>query len=246
MPSSSSSSPSSSSSSGSSAAGGGGGSHNPPANKAVLAELNKAEQLALVAQKVQFAPALAVREITAAKVTALLANVASARTLSGQAVGKTVAKEGATEAEATAKANLLKATDEIQTAAKQKFGRTNPNRLQVYRIGERVGQNRALLEQYALDLITAATADSLPGITAAKLTAATGLRTAYINTNVDQTTAQGDATDTRSDLATLKQQITDARIEIQLAADAEWPHTDAANHAVRKEFKLPTRSKFKG
>jgi hypothetical protein len=47
-------------------------------------------------------------------------------------------------------------------------------------------------------------------------------------------------------LANLRQQITDARIAIQLAADAEWPHTNRDNLAIRREFQLPTRSKFKG
>lgn len=31
----------------------------------------------------------------------------------------------------------------------------------------------------------------------------------------------------------------DRRAQIQLAADAEWPHTEEENHGVRSEFAVP-------
>jgi len=40
--------------------------------------------------------------------------------------------------------------------------------------------------------------------------------------------------------------IDDRRTAIQLAADAEWPHTDPENAATRKEFGLPPRKPVNG
>jgi len=40
--------------------------------------------------------------------------------------------------------------------------------------------------------------------------------------------------------------ITDRRITIQFAADAEWQYTKPENAGIRKEFYLPTDRPFKG
>ncbi len=57
---------------------------------------------------------------------------------------------------------------------------------------------------------------------------------------------RNDATDSRSDLKTMVREITNVRIAIQLAADAEWPHGDPANAAERREFQLPPNRPLKG
>jgi hypothetical protein len=38
--------------------------------------------------------------------------------------------------------------------------------------------------------------------------------------------------------------ITDKRIAVQYAADAEWPYTDKANTGIRREFFLPSDRPF--
>ena len=40
--------------------------------------------------------------------------------------------------------------------------------------------------------------------------------------------------------------IDDRRVAIQLAADAEWPHTESEHAPIRKEFALATRRPMKG
>lgn len=222
------------------------GSGTPPSreNAAHLREITKAEQIAYVAKKAEYAAAMTAREITTARLDAQFVLCGQARTLATSAVNNTVGKEGTTLSEAQSKTALIARLKEIQKAAKQKFRSTNRNRLQSYFVGERFSQNRARLEQDAATLIANATADALPGITPAKLTAAQQALQAYKDSNVTQTTAQGDASGSRVDLATLVRQIKDERIAVQLAADAEWPHTTPANIPIRVEFQLPTRSAF--
>ena len=40
--------------------------------------------------------------------------------------------------------------------------------------------------------------------------------------------------------------VTDSRVGTQFAAQAEWPHTDPANAAIRVKFGLPPKRKFRG
>ena len=100
------------------------------------------------------------------------------------------------------------------------------------------GEAEAILTQLATD--------TLPGITATKVTALGDLREAWITDNQTQGDAQSDATDERTDLTALVKTATDARITIQFAADAEYPYTTKANAAARKEFQLPANGPFTG
>jgi hypothetical protein len=245
------SSSSSSSSSGQSGGGGGtGGGGRPrrnPAlpNQAILDELLKAESIALKAQKLDYAPLLIEREITAAFLADIFAKIVQARAQSALATDKTTDKFGQTDLDRTSKAALMKCLKEMQKAAKQKF-RTVPARLQDYYIGERIEQNRARLEQLGEQIIAKAAADALPGIKPAKITAANEALAAYKAAEGGQSAAQSQASGTRGSLSNLMKEITNARITIQLAADAEWPHENAANAGVRQEFQLPTDRAFKG
>lgn len=238
-------------SSGNGGSGGGGtggstGHHPPMPNQAILNELLKAEQICLKAQKPDYSTPLAARDISGQLVSDTLVAIQSARAQSAAATQATTGKHGVTGTEETLKKQLVARVSEIQTAAKQKFGRTQPNRLDDYYIGQRIDQNRARLEQLAEQIIAKAGADALPGINSTKLTAATGALTAYRNVEESQSGAQSGATGGRTSLKTMVKAITDTRIAIQLAADAEWPHESPANAAVRREFKLPANSKFKG
>jgi hypothetical protein len=49
----------------------------------------------------------------------------------------------------------------------------------------------------------------------------------------------------RAELKTMIKSIEDRRVAIQLAADAEWPHIDPENAAIRKEFGLSPRTPFR-
>ena len=135
---------------------------------------------------------------------------------------------------------------EVQAAAKQRYARTAPDQLPNYYVGQKLNASRALLEQHSEAILTQLATDTLPGITAAKVTALGDLREAWITDNQTQGDAQSDATDERTDLTALVKTATDARITIQFAADAEYPYTTKANAAARKEFLLPANEPFTG
>lgn len=236
----------SSSSSGQSGGGGGRPRRNPALpNQAILDELLKAESICIKAQKPGYALLLIEREITAAFLSDCFAKIVQARAQSALATDKTTDKFGQTDLDRETKAALLKCLKEMQKAAKQKF-RTVPARLQDYYIGERIEQNRARLEQLGEQIIAKAAADALPGIKPAKITAANGALAAYKASEGGQSDAQSMATGTRGSLINLMREITNGRITIQLAADAEWPHDNGANAGVRQEFQLPADRAFKG
>ena len=81
-------------------------------------------------------------------------------------------------------------------------------------MGTRFEQNRAQLEQDAFTILTNAATDTLPGITPAKISAGHLAIKAYKDSNVTQTTAQGDASDQRTDLSTLLRGINAERISL--------------------------------
>lgn len=239
--------PSSSSSGSPGGGGGGGGRPRNPAlpNQAVLDELLKAEDICHKAEKTGYAPKLAEREITTALISATLVKIQQARVKSALATDRTTDRFGKTDAEAAAKKTLLAFLTEMQKAAKQKF-RTEPGRLADYYIGERIDQNRARLEQLGEQMIAKAAADALPGIKLEKITAANAALATYKAADDEQGDSQSEATGARGGLKVLMAEITDTRIRIQLAADAEWPHQNPENAGIRREFQLPPNRAMKG
>lgn len=217
----------------------------PMPNQAILDELSKAEKICLAAQRPDYAGPLVAREITAEEVATTLTKIQQARAKAAAATQATTGKRGATAREEELKEALMKCVVEIQKAAKQKARKGDVN-LDDYFVGQRIDQNRARLEQLAGQVISKAAAGALPGITPAKITAANSALSAYVNVEQEQTSAQSGATDERANLKALVREITDTRIAIQLAADAEWPHDNTANAAERREFQLPTDRALRG
>ena len=232
------------SSAGSPVPGGGGSGKAPRINQAVLRSLLKSETILLVAQLSDYAPPLNLRRIYPKDVTAQLAEILAVRALAGGA-GK-VSKLASTQLEwATCQAFLL-FYDEFQTAAKQEYSRSDRLHLRLYHYGENHLVSRAILEQFGEDVIDNAAVDDLPGITPAKITAARAALKAYTDSNVAQGTSIKDASKGTLTLAQRLKLITDYRVKVQLAADAEWPHTNPANAPIRRLFQIPAKRKFRG
>ncbi len=217
-------------------------------NHAHVAALAEAEQLCLKAQKAAYATPLAARQIDAAFVTTLANDVKTTRDKLANAVEGTTSKTTDTVGESNAEQNLMLALQEVQSAAKQKYGRSQHTLLADYHVNTkpRIDSSRAMLEQGAQNIIKKLGSDTLPGITAAKVGNLVSLRTAYVNSKGTQTGDQSDATSARKQLADLIHSITDRRIQLQHAADAEWPYTNAANAGIRSEFQLPLSRPFNG
>ena len=215
-------------------------------NKALIQALDKAEQVSLAAQKTAYATALATRDITTQYVTTLMADIKTARNEIANAVQSTTTKTGATLTGGTAEATLVHALQEVQAAARQKYARSDATKLADYFIGEPLDENIPLLRQYTQGIIEKLGTDTLPGITADKVTAL-GTLLGNLNTaRASQGDAQGGATTTRTTVEVQADSITDRRMIVQFAADAHWPYHIKLNASVRKEFQLPKDGPFTG
>ena len=213
-------------------------------NKAQAKEMSKSGQIFAAAQKGARPAALAARDIGPDFVMQALADILAARAKSTEAVTDTTGTRTATVAEVTSAKKLMVGLQEAQAAAKQKYARTQPEKLQDYCVGKKLNESRPLLEQYSLGIISKLGEDTLPGMTPDKQTNLKVLRDAYISTNTGQTESQSDATTARKALEVMVKAITDKRIAAQYAADAEWPYTDKANAGIRREFFLPPDRPF--
>lgn len=216
----------------------------PGLHRAQLVELTKAEQIVLAARKTIYRALLQAREITNTFLNTLESDIASARSKSAVAMQSTVSKEAATVSEADAEEALVIALQEVQAAAKQKYARSNRVMLQDYYVGQNLAANRHTLEQVSAGIVEKLIADSLPGITSDKVEALSELRDSYVSANSSQTDEQSSATQQRSERNELVSSIMDRRIQIQFAADAQWPYRVPANEAARREFFLPLERPF--
>jgi hypothetical protein len=59
-------------------------------------------------------------------------------------------------------------------------------------------------------------------------------------------TAQSKSSVERDAIQSAVQSVTDRRVQVQYAADAEWPASNKANAPIRREFQLPPDSPFSG
>lgn len=216
-------------------------------NQAQLEALTKAEQIALAALKPAYAAKLTAGGIEPASVTLMQTDAGLARKKSGEAVQGTTGKESATATEAAAQKALVKAIQVIQSRARQKYYFTDPEALTAYYIGtERMDANRAMLEQVSQAILEKLATDTLPGVTNEQEAALAELRQDYVDANTAQTGAQSDATTARTELDALLKSLTQRRMTLQFAADAEWPWHDPASTGIRKEFHLPPGGPFTG
>jgi hypothetical protein len=215
-------------------------------NQAQLAALNEADKISTAAQKIAYAAALTVREITAAYVQQLADDILACRKTGATAAQSTTGKAVAVGTEHIAETNLMTALHEVQAAARQKYARTNPAMMNDYLVGHRLNPNQATFKESVQAVITKLASDTLPGITPAKVASLPLLLTAYTTAAADPRSQQSDATTRRRQRDAQVHSITDRRLTIQFAADAEWPFTNPANAGIRAEFFLPLSQPFHG
>jgi hypothetical protein len=213
-----------------------------PINQALLDELDKSEKVARTAQSTAFASTLSERDIDAALLTTLLSDITAVREKAAGAVSHSATKEGTTGNEAKLMEDLISSIREVQSAAKQKYDSGDRTHLANYYIGHKL-DDRGSLVQIATAMLDrldgAAPKDTLPGIKAPKITQLKTRLTAYGQVDLDQAGAQGDASGARTEFEKQVESIKQRRRQIQFAADAEWPSSDPANAATRRQFSLP-------
>lgn len=184
-------------------------------------------------------------DVTEPFLEAIFEEVGAVRKLLGIATQKTTEKEIATEAGLTLEEQLVQAIQAVQARARQKHT-VKGSALANYHIGDRLGGNRAVLEQASEDILTALETDQLPGITPAKIAALKNLRQRYVDTEHTQTGTGGDASATRVLAKARVDALVEKRQKIQFAADAIWPWHDSTNIGIRKEFDLPASRPYAG
>jgi hypothetical protein len=209
-------------------------------NKLYVDALDKAGQVTTAAKKSEYASKLVEHEIDSEFVSMLETDIANCHRRVGRATDFTSDLRVATEAEAQAKTTLLNCIKGVQAAAKQKYSRTTPRQLKDYFVGEDLDSSRAMLTQIADSILEVLTKDTLPGINGIKTAACKVARDAYENAHNAHVDLQSKATSERNAIETLVKSITDRRVQIQFAADGEWPADDNGHSPVRKEFQLPT------
>src|ERR1041384_5355902 len=213
-----------------------------PINKQYVEGLDKASLVVTASKKDDYKVKLAEHEIDGAFVSTLETDIAACRKRIGKAGDFTSDIRLATEAEAKAKAKLLKCLRGVQAAAKQKYARTTPKQLKDYYVGEDLDSSRAMLVQIADSILDKLTKDTLPGFNGTKTAALKAARDDYEAAHNAQVDVQSKATAERNGIETDLKSITDRRLEVQFAADGEWPADGNGHSPIRKEFQLhPSR-----
>lgn len=204
-------------------------------NPAQLDACSKPGSIACAAFQSAYAAKLTASGIDGAFVLLLQTDCGPARKQGGDAMQGTTGKESATATEAAAQKTQAKGGSTIQARARQKYFSTAPATLTDYYIGaDRIDANRPTLEQVS------------QAITADVKTELADRRQDYLDINEVQGDAQNEATGVRNALTAMLKSITQRRMTIQFAADAEWPWHDPASAGQRKEFHLPTGGPFTG
>lgn len=207
--------------------------------------MSKAAAVVAAARNEERTTALANRDIDDQVVTAAFTTVSSAREKAAEVVLKNTAQREAAAAQAVAEKGLLKLLREVQTAAKQNYARTNRLVLADYYVGQKLNGNQPNLAQTSQTIIEKLAGDKLPGFTPSRVKAVETARTNWVDSTEAQSAAETAAADVRGEFKTLLKNVSDSRVAIQLAADAQWPHTEAEHRGVRKEFALPSNQPAK-
>lgn len=216
-------------------------------NQAHLDAIEATRDVVRAYRKPEHKAALIARDVTEAEVNALetTTNLAEDAVTGGH--GATVQKEQFTAEEKAERAALIAAIAVAQRGALRTFRSDQRARLGDYFIGEDLDTKITRLKTIAaaiLDLIApgannAPPRDVLKGVKAAditKLTAALATFTAKDNAQAD---AQSSATGKRRTAAELIADMMTGKLDIQLAADQEWPWTTRQFDTIRDEFNLP-------
>ena len=220
-----------------------------------LDELALAEAVAKAAKVEGRADALLAQDVTQPFVADLLLRIGQAGDFVTAITTAHVGGTGATRNEGEAKAALIKAAGTIQSGAKRKFSRSEPERLALYACGGGVdlfNMNRAQLSLAIPTLIKTAKLDALSGTGDAKTNAVQAAFDAW-NAHDDAQTGENTAeTTAREALHKLlfgenrdgKSGIIFDRRTVQYAADAAWP--PGTDIAIRREFHLQDKRRYSG
>ena len=208
-------------------------------NKAEVRELNTAEGIVAVAGRPDRLGGLAPFDISPAMLTAVTDGIKTARSHGASATQNDTGKESATIDEHEAEKTLVKAMRCVQAAAKRKYARTEPEKLDDFAVGKTIDASRPVLEEYSAQMLEKLNTERPPGIDTTFITKLAGARLQYMAADSMQGSKATAASSAREARKELVQTIKDRRLEIQFAADAAWPPGETGHAAIRREFGLP-------
>jgi hypothetical protein len=209
-------------------------------NKAELRELNLAEQYFAVASRPERLEVLVPLEIDIGFITAVTNGIKAARGQGASATQNDTGKESATLNEQEARANLVTAMRCVQAAAKRKYARTQPEKLDDYAVGKNINASRPVLEEHSAQFLEKLNnSERPPSINTAFITKLATARSDFMAFGNEQGSKQSAASGARDARKQLVATIKDRRLELQFAADGAWPPGTPGNAAIRREFGLP-------
>ncbi len=218
-----------------------------PFNQAKLDELDRTRDIIAAYRDPAHKQTLIARDVTEAEVTALEATVALAQTSLTGGHSATVAKEQLTAEEAVAKAAVVAAISTTQRGALRTFRVGQRARLGDYFIGEELDTNLIRLKAIAQSILdriapgenNAPPLDVLKGVKAPDIQALVTAHSQLAAKDNAQAAAQAIAKGERRTADELLGDIIAGRLDIQLAADQEWPWKTREFDVIRAQFKLP-------
>ena len=224
-----------------------------PINSKYLDEVTLATDLVAQARLPENVPLLAARDCPPAEVTVLETAITALNRAALLAVGRSAARKLNTEEEQTARLRLLAALHPIRVGAKRSYrGAGNEAGRSAYFVNEptNVSLERLLFIAGAVLLKltpqpapggtgTAPPEDTLKGVTPACLADLATARAAYLDADADQTATGTQIGTLRLQVETRFAEVRAQRIDLQLAADQAFPHTNPAAAATRRAFHLP-------
>ncbi len=224
-----------------------------PINTKYLDEITLGTDLVAQARVTENVALLTARDCPPAEVTVLETAVTALNRAALLAVGRRAARKMDTEQEQAARQHLLAALHPIRTGAKRSYrGEGNEAGRSTYFVSEPtdVSLERLLFIAGAVLLKltpqpaptgngTVPAEDTLKGVTPACLAELTAAHAAYLDADAGQTATGNQAATLRQQVETLFAEVRAQRIDLQLAADQAFPHTNPATAATRRAFHLP-------
>lgn len=209
-------------------------------NKAEVKELNLAESYVAVASRPERLAILTESEITTEFLGAVTLGIKTARGHGASATQNDTGKESATISEHEARQNLVTVMRRVQAAAKRKYARTQPEKLDDYAVGKNINASRPVLEEHSEQFLSKLNnSERLPSINTAFITKVATARSDFMAAGTAQGSKQSAASGAREARKAIVATIKDRRLEIQFAADGAWPPGVPGHAAIRHEFGLP-------
>lgn len=213
-----------------------------------LTQLALTESIALAAQRPECVAPLAAEEITAAFVAQLLTDTRATQAKFARVISLHGNKRDSTATESTRHEDLLRQLTALNSAALRKWGSgpVHKGDRDAYGIGKKLKDfNRPALEVLVTGILQRIAADSLPGVTPAKIASLQTTYNAWKTADQSQTTHTTDASQILAEAKAELKDLTTRRQNIQLAADTIWPSSNSNNVPIRTAFGLPKTRPFR-